>query len=283
MREEIFAIASFFHIMKTSSTLSALLFDLDDTLLVDEEVSHEALEHVVEPVAAAYHLKREALAEAILAEAWELWREGPCYPFCRSIGICAFECLWGNFWGDSKELQALRTWSLSFRKEVFKKIMQPYEPDKTALLTLSEKMAHDFAHARRSRQRLFSETFSLIKNLSHHYKLALLTNGAPDLQREKIAASGLESFFSAIAISGEHGIGKPEPAIFHRLLEELQVKPQAALMIGNSLERDIAGAHAAGIRSVWMRLPGTHEEHEIKPDFTITKLEELLPILVQIA
>lgn len=260
-------------------TLRTLIFDLDDTLLVDEAVSHEVLHDILTPVAATYHLNIDILIEAALEAAWQLWKEGPCYPFCRSIGICAFECLWGHFFGETPELQALRTWALSFRTAVFEKTLLPYEPDKKKLQALSEKLAHDFAALRRARQRLFSETFSLVEKLSHRYKLALLTNGAPDLQREKIAASGLEPFFSAIAISGEHGIGKPDPALFHRLLKELATTPEEALMIGNSLERDIAGARAAGIRSVWMRLPGVDEQSTALPDFTITELAELLPLL----
>ena len=115
--------------------------------------------------------------------------------------------------------------------------------------------------------------------LSQTYALGLLTNGAPDLQREKIAASGLESFFKAIAVSGEHGIGKPKPDIFHRLLSEIGVQPEEALMVGNSLERDIAGARNAGIRSVWIRVPGSEEHADVTPDHTITSLSEIPQIL----
>ncbi len=257
----------------------ALLFDLDDTLLVDEAVSKEVLAKVTAPLAAACHLDSALLVEKTIIIARQLWNEGPCYSFCRSIGISALECLWGNFLGDSAELRALHTWSHEYRNEVFKKILLACNQDKISLAERFKKMAADFAATRRAQQRLFLETFSLIECFSHHYKLGLLTNGAPDLQREKIEASGLESFFSAMVISGEHGIGKPDPAIFHLLLKQLDVKPEHALMIGNSLERDIAGARAAGVRSVWMQLPEAHEKSDATPDFTITKLEELLPIL----
>lgn len=262
--------------------LRTLIFDLDDTLLVDEAVSHETLHEVLAPVATNNHVSIDILVKTALEVSRQLWKESPCYPFCRSIGISALECLWGHFFGKAAELQALRTWALSFRTAVFEKTLLPYESDKTKLQALSEKLAHDFAALRRAHQRFFSETFSLVEKLSHRYQLALLTNGAPDLQREKIATSGLEPFFSAIAISGEHGIGKPDPALFHRLLEELATKPEEAIMIGNSLERDIAGARAAGIRSVWMRLPGTHEQSTALPDFTITELQELFPLLEKI-
>ena len=103
------------------------------------------------------------------------------------------------------------------------------------------------------------------------------------MQREKIAASGLESFFQAIAVSGEHGIGKPKPEIFHRLLAELGVTAVEAVMVGNSLERDIAGARNAGIRSIWIRVPGSEEQADVTPDHTIKNLAEIPSILNELA
>ncbi len=135
---------------------------------------------------------------------------------------------------------------------------------------------------RRSHQRLMPRAREVIEKLSKNFQLALLTNGAPDLQNEKIEASGLRNFFSAIFISGEHGVGKPKPAIFKKLLDQLDVTANEALMIGNSLERDIAGAHAAGIRSVWIQVPGAEETVDIQPDFTIQALAELLPLVKKI-
>jgi putative hydrolase of the HAD superfamily len=140
-------------------------------------------------------------------------------------------------------------------------------------------LATEFSATRRARQRLMPGARELISQLSTRYSVALLTNGAPDLQREKIAATGLESFFKAIAVSGEHGIGKPKPQIFHRLLDDLGVGAEESVMVGNSLERDIAGARNAGIRSIWLRVPGSEEHADVIPDHTITLLAEIPAIL----
>jgi putative hydrolase of the HAD superfamily len=140
----------------------------------------------------------------------------------------------------------------------------------------------EFASTRRARQRLLPGARELITALSADYSVALLTNGAPDLQREKISATGLGSFFKAIAVSGEHGIGKPKPEIFQRLLSELGVSPEEAIMVGNSLERDIAGARNAGLRSIWIRVPGSEEHAEVAPDHTVTALSEIPAILADL-
>ncbi|MBX9576922.1 MAG: HAD family hydrolase [Chthoniobacterales bacterium] len=306
----------------------AILFDLDDTLLVDEAVSYEVLEQVaqqaeekfknlfskstdaanncVAPVLASsgidYTLSRGApsapcssqasatlkagskidpklLVSDAATIAQELWRAGECYPFCRSIGISAFECLWGNFLGDSKDLTALRAWSQRYREEVFEKALLTQRGDFSELEVAARSLAQEFSSLRRQQQRLFPKTREVLEQLSSQFKLGLLTNGAPDLQREKIAASGCEDLFSAIVISGEYGVGKPEPAIFERLLQELGVTSSEAMMVGNNLERDIAGARAAGVTSVWMRLPGERESEIIHPDFVITDLQELLDLI----
>jgi putative hydrolase of the HAD superfamily len=97
------------------------------------------------------------------------------------------------------------------------------------------------------------DALEILTRLSGRYTLGLLTNGAPDLQREKIAASGTESLFSQIVISGVYGIGKPHPEIFLHLTDRLGVSPAEAVMVGNS-QRDTA-ALQPGIISIWLRVP----------------------------
>jgi putative hydrolase of the HAD superfamily len=259
----------------------ALLFDLDDTLAVDELVSHETFAHTAAVASERFGVEPSAFARNAMAMARKLWSEGECRPYCRSIGISAFECLWGGFTGETPELLALRRWAFSYRREVFALALANQRPDHPA--EAPEVLSAEFAATRRARQRLLPGARELIESLSSTHELALLTNGAPDLQREKIAATGLGRFFKAIAVSGEHGVGKPDPGIFHRLLFELGVSPGEALMVGNSLERDIAGARNAGIRSIWIRVTGSEEHADVTPDHTITSLSEIPAILEQLA
>jgi putative hydrolase of the HAD superfamily len=111
-------------------------------------------------------------------------------------------------------------------------------------------------------------------------RIGLLTNGAAALQREKIEASGLGLFFDAAVVSGEIGTGKPEPEIFHHLLGRLGVEASAALMVGNSLARDIVGGKRAGLATCWLDLEGEDEPVGLtEPDFTIRSLGELPAIV----
>lgn len=256
--------------------MKAVFFDLDDTLVVDEAVSHEALEETGRLALARHGAEANRFVRDASSHARALWQAGGSHPYCRAIGISAYECLWGNFEGDREELRQLREWSQVYRVQVFDRALreQLIESPEGA-----QELAVTFAAARRRLQRLMPDARETLTRLAAEYKLALLTNGAPDLQREKIAASGLGPFFHAVAVSGEHGIGKPRAEIFHRLADELGVEPAEAVMVGNSLERDITGARNAGITSVWIKVAGSEEHAAVEPDFTILGLAELPSIL----
>lgn len=259
--------------------IDAVLFDLDDTLVVDEVVSKEAFAATAKAARERHGAEPEQLNRAAQKHAKALWQSGPVYAFARSIGISAFEGLWGGFKGEAEDLRKLREFALVYREQVFDHALREQMIESPEG---GQDLAQAFGTHRRRLQRLMPDAREVLVRLGARYKLGLLTNGAPDLQREKIAASGLEGFFQAIAVSGEHGIGKPKPEIFHKLAAELGVSPAATVMVGNSLERDIQGARNAGMTSVWLKVAGSEEHAEVAPDHAITGLAELPPLLEKI-
>jgi putative hydrolase of the HAD superfamily len=260
--------------------IDAILFDLDDTLIVDEAVSKEALVSTAELASKLAGID----SSTFLADAKKFgsgfWREGPCYDYVKSIGISFHECLWGRFEGEKPELVKLREWSRTYRVAVFGAVLRAQG---VADEDSAEKLAAHFSAQRRQLARLMPDAIETLVRLKSTYKIALLTNGAPDLQREKIASSGLGGYFDAIAVSGEHGIGKPRAEIFHILLEELGVTPERSIMVGNSLERDIAGALNANLAAaVWLQVPGSEEHAAVKPHHTIRGLHEIPQLVEQL-
>ena len=253
--------------------VDAILFDLDDTLIVDEAVSKEALASTAQLASKLAGIETSVFLADAKKFGFEFWRKGPCYDYVKSIGISFHECLWGRFKGDKPELLKLCEWSQAYRVSVFRAVLsaQGVVDDDAA-----ENLAAHFSTQRRQLARLMPDAIETLARLKVGHKIALLTNGAPDLQREKIAASGLGSYFDAIAVSGEHGIGKPRAEIFHILLRELGVSANRAVMVGNSLERDIAGALNAQLASaVWLQVPGSEEHADVKPHHTIRGLHEI--------
>jgi putative hydrolase of the HAD superfamily len=58
--------------------------------------------------------------------------------------------------------------------------------------------------------------------------------------------------------SGSHGRVKPSPSIFRAALELLEVGAEDAVMVGDSLADDVAGARAIGIRAFLLDREGVH-------------------------
>jgi HAD superfamily hydrolase (TIGR01549 family) len=84
---------------------------------------------------------------------------------------------------------------------------------------------------------------------SRGLKLGLVSNTGRDLDAF-VAHHGLE--VDAAIGSGAFGRTKPHPSIFQAVLERLEVEPQDAAMVGDSIEDDIEGAHAAGIERAFL-------------------------------
>jgi putative hydrolase of the HAD superfamily len=129
---------------------------------------------------------------------------------------------------------------------------------------------------------LAADAGSLLESLAGRFPLALITNGAPDSQREKLQSTGLESAFDAILISGELGIAKPDPRIFHLALDKLGVPAEAAWHIGDTPATDVAGARAAGITAIWLnRTTRARRPEEPAPDAEIQSLSEVTTLLIE--
>jgi len=74
---------------------------------------------------------------------------------------------------------------------------------------------------------------------------------------EWLGPPGLLGLVDAVVSSAEVGAAKPDPAPFARGLELAGVRPEDALHVGDSLDNDVAGARAAGVRAVLLDRAGT--------------------------
>ena len=108
-------------------------------------------------------------------------------------------------------------------------------------------------------------------------RLALLTNGGSQAQRDKINRFGLASLFDSILVEGEVGFGKPDPRIYTRALSELRVAAAETWMVGDNLEWDVAGPQREGIAGIWIdaRGQGLPAGRQVRPDRIISRLAEL--------
>jgi len=105
-------------------------------------------------------------------------------------------------------------------------------------------------------------------------RTALLTNGPSAMQRHKVQALGLEAQLDAIAISGELGVAKPDPAAFAAALELIDCQASEAVMVGDHLDWDVRGALDAGLRgAVWVA--GDDDREPPPRAVRVTRLREV--------
>jgi len=90
-------------------------------------------------------------------------------------------------------------------------------------------------------------------------RVGLLSNSARDLD-EFVAHHGLS--VDAVLTSRAHGKTKPHETIFRRMLELLDVLPGDALMVGDTVDDDVEGALAIGMRAVLVDREGRYPERE---------------------
>ena len=126
----------------------------------------------------------------------------------------------------------------------------------------------------------YPETPALLEKLQGRYKLGVVTNFMDGPTARRVFEDlGYETIFDSLIVSAEVGYMKPAPILFQKALEELGSKPENTLMIGDTYEADIVGAHRTGIRGVLVDLYGAPPEQLRSSDAVINSIGGLPPAL----
>ncbi|HEY3909414.1 MAG TPA: HAD-IA family hydrolase [Stellaceae bacterium] len=235
----------------------AILFDLDDTLLVAFGPAESQWRRIIDAVAEQLApLAPAAVIAAIQQSSAELWADPAQHKHWRHrIGEARRRIVADAFAGLAAGGQAV--------------------PDRA----LGDVIADRYNTLHEAELRLFPgvhETLQRLKQLG--VRLALITNGAAEPQRAKVVRFALEERFDHIQIEGEHGFGKPEERAYTHAMTALGVEPRDTWMVGDNLEWEIAAPQRLGIHAIW------HDGYGIglppgcpvRPDRIIRTLPELL-------
>ncbi|HCH5331266.1 TPA: HAD-IA family hydrolase [Vibrio parahaemolyticus] len=147
----------------------------------------------------------------------------------------------------------------------------------------AQQAQHYFDSARMGAFTFFPGVEEMLMDLRKHYKLVVITNGPIFSQHPKLKATQMDEWVDHIIVGGEEPEEKPAASIFQKALNLVDVKPEEALHIGDSLAADIAGANNMGILSVWVNATGASNPTEITPNFEIRETVELKEILKTLA
>ncbi|MCK4285118.1 MAG: HAD-IA family hydrolase, partial [Candidatus Lokiarchaeota archaeon] len=139
--------------------------------------------------------------------------------------------------------------------------------------------------------RLYDDVEICLKRLKGlAIKTAIITDGVPIKQYEKILRLKIENMFDLIIISDEIGIKKPNPELFNYWLKKFCVSGQEVIYIGDRIDKDIVPANLNNIHSVYLHRGGKYDnynadlklEGDLKPNYEITNLNELFDIINEI-
>lgn len=225
---------------------TALLLDLDHTLLDSDASERLAFEH--------------ALAGAGVAD------PSGCFPAYDAIN----RALWARV--ERGEIHATEV-----RVQRFAQLIAA-----TGIDTSPDALADAYASGLGAYGELYPGVRDVLDALAAEpsVSLALVTNGLSEVQRVRIDRLGLGRYFDVIAISSELGTAKPAPAIFEFALAGLGAPAKtSALMVGDSLTSDIQGGRNAGIATCWYNPHRRPRGDDGLVDHEIAALDALLAIV----
>ncbi|MEN2767832.1 HAD family hydrolase [Ornithinibacillus xuwenensis] len=256
-----------------------IIFDLDDTLINDKKSIDNAFRATCGIVNSQHGIDSIQLEKKVREFARELYSSYDTYRFTKRIGINPFEGLWGTFVDNGEDFQKLREIAPVYQLDVWRMGLREFGIEDEGL---AKKLSMAFPMFRKRYAFVFSEVFPVLEQLKEQYQLVLLTNGSPSLQRTKLSLSPkLGNYFDSVFISGDYGIGKPDPSIFQHVLESVMVEKEEVIMVGDNLHTDILGANRVGITNVWINRKAI-EAVDIRPTFEIRTLDELTPVLQEL-
>jgi putative hydrolase of the HAD superfamily len=237
----------------------AILFDLDDTLI-------------------SPNLHRTIFWRDSLTEVWrETFGAAAALPEDIETLVDAIDRSARHFWSEPARH---KTGRLNLDKARFRILDAGIGPDDRFNDEIRWAVADRCGRLMTERTTLFPDAIETLEALkAEGIRLALVTNGASEPQRAKVAKFALEQHFLHVQIEGEAGVGKPEPEAYHKALAALDAHPEETWMVGDNLEWEVAAPQRLGIFAVWrdprgagQLPPGT----AVTPDKVVTRLVELL-------
>ena len=126
----------------------------------------------------------------------------------------------------------------------------------------------------------FTEVRDALNKLKQsNYKLAILSNGTPDLLNELVVSNGLKDIFDDIFSVEEVGIFKPDSKVYDLPINKYNIKKDKVLFLSANTW-DVSGAGNYGYNAVWVnRNNNIFDKLDFEPNQQISNLSELLDLI----
>ena len=170
---------------------------------------------------------------------WQPIIERTCERVGREMGLdptrlfAANADIWAQYWpAVADDWSSGRRDGASVTHEVWAKTLDSAGYD----TGLAGAVAAAYLEERAAGLRLYPDATDALAALRGRVALGLITNGASDTQRAALEALGIEDQFSAVMISSEVGMVKPDPGIFRAAMVEVGADASESWHVGDVLE-----------------------------------------------
>ncbi|MBR6643946.1 MAG: YjjG family noncanonical pyrimidine nucleotidase [Lachnospiraceae bacterium] len=227
--------------------IKAVFFDADNTLIDHRECEKQALLAVFQGIGVTYKEEYQTIFRPLDRRLWDSVAQGTCPVSRKEIPEYRFKVLFEQ---------------LGIEYQDYSRVNELFKEGLTSSSALME-------HAEEIVQYLYEKK----------YRLYVVTNGKVNLQRPRVMNSNIAKFITDIIVSEEVGADKPSPKMFQVLLKRVNLTSKEVIMVGDSLDKDVQGAHNAGIRAVWFNQDECINDSGIVPEYEIRSLLELENLL----
>jgi FMN hydrolase / 5-amino-6-(5-phospho-D-ribitylamino)uracil phosphatase len=127
----------------------------------------------------------------------------------------------------------------------------------------------------RNQVELYEDVLPALQKLHARFRLFTASNGNAD-----VGKIGLGHFFERTINARLVGALKPDPAIFHKVIEGTDLEAHEVVYVGDDPHLDVEGARGAGMQAIWIDREGAQWPTEIAPpSHTVRSLAELVELL----
>jgi len=114
---------------------------------------------------------------------------------------------------------------------------------------------------------------------SKKIKIAILSNGTPDLLKRLVESNNIQNYFDDIMSIESVGIYKPDPKVYEMPIKKYNCNPENICFMSSNTW-DVSGGGVFGYSAVWVnRFNKVFDKLSYKPKFVINNLKELLKII----
>ncbi len=253
-------------------SVSAILIDLDDTLIPDQAAADNAIRAAAELAQARHGIDPEALRASLRRRCQELWRTNPVIARHEDFYVSSWEGLTSEFGTEPEESRRLSDWVPDYRRQSWANALADFGISDPALV---QALVDRLQLERTERYVPYPDVEPALQELKNEYPFVLVSNGTLKTQQRKLEYSGLAAYFSAVVICEPLGFQKPDTRFFKKALQAANRSASECVMVGNSLRNDVGGAQEAGIRAIWLNRNQPVENPDPCPDAVIFSLSEL--------